>query len=175
MIFIIQHITIRWTKKSRGANGATLRNAVPDRLTLPYKPEPEYENSLIEHKMRYCEENQFSEPEQELSQRVLKLGKREKYRCLNIRWEADQAKVVYQYEPFKGGAPKRTEHPRQVLTLATGEWGQAMYNGRHVSLFRQSGWSYRRDIVNVAVLQKSSEDPFPGEPKSTFSDLAHLL
>jgi hypothetical protein len=175
LIFIIQHIAIHWTKTSRGASGATLRNAVPDQLALPYEPAPEYENTLIEHSAIYSAENRFSEPEQEITQRTLKLGKREKYRCINVRWEDEQAKVVYQYEPFKGGAPKRTEHPRQVLTLAEGEWGQVMYNGRHVSLFRQSGWSYRRDIVNVAVMDESSKNPFTGEPKSTFSDLAHLL
>ena len=175
MILIIQHITIHWTKQSRSAEGATLRNSVPDRLDLPYKVEPENDNTLIEHTVAFREKNQFSEPEQEVSQRELTLGKREKYRCVNVRWEDGKAKVVYQYEPFKGGAPKRTEYPRQVLTLAPGEWGQVMYNGRHVSLFRQSGWSYKKDIVNVAVLEESLLEPFKKEPKNTFSDMAHLF
>ncbi|MCW9706549.1 hypothetical protein [Fodinibius salsisoli] len=175
MTLIIQYITIRWTKKSRSASGATLRNAVPDRLALPYKTEPKYDNSLIEHTVTYCEENQFSEPDQEVNQRLLKLGKREKYRCLDVRWEDEKAKVVYKYDFMEGGAPKRSKYPRQVLTLTSGEWGQAMYNGRHVSLFRFSGWWYKKTIINVAVMSENMKNPFEGKPRSTFSDLAHLI
>lgn len=174
MVIIVQQIITRWTKRSRAAPEAALRNAVPKALALPLVPDRLDTPTLIHHTATYSEAHRFSMPKHEVTGHAVHPRRIERFNCIRLCWDEGQARVVYAYDAIKGGAPERTSYPRQVLALHPGEWGRVIYNGRHVALSGMSGWHYRQDVVNVAVLGRLKREPFTGEPTQSFSDLAHL-
>jgi hypothetical protein len=174
MVIVIQHISTHWTKASRSGPGAKRRSSVPDALPLPFTPDPASELTLVKHTVRYDEEDGFATPHQDVAIGGAVEGRVERFRCVQVRVVDGRAGVVYAWEPSQGGAPPRSTYHRQVLDLAAGEWGRVTYNGRHSALSGMSGWWYRQDVVNVAVLQCAVQEPFAGAPSREFSDLAHL-
>lgn len=137
-------------------------------------PELKYDPMLLHHMAVYSEADHFSMPKQEIAAHKISARATKHFACVRVRWDEGKVHVIYAYDRLHGGAPKRTSYPRQVFSIHPGEWGRVAYNGRHVALSGMSGWFYRQDVLNIAVLKSLKTNPFMDAPKREFSDLAHL-
>src|SRR5215831_12587599 len=99
---IVQKIQTIWTKKSRGAPGAVLRNAVPVALPLPV--DRVSDNSvLFEHCVSFREFDHFSSPSEVVAS--LESSRSAVYGCVRLELGADGLSVIWAYTDSCGGAP----------------------------------------------------------------------
>ncbi|MEO0557043.1 MAG: hypothetical protein AAF170_02550 [Bacteroidota bacterium] len=171
---IVQEIITSWRKRSRGAIAAKAREEVPDTLELPLvSTSAGEEGEVIHHVAWFGDSDTFKASEQSVAVMSFEEQGRLLFGCIRIYPVAESVRVEYVYDMGCGGAPERTSFPRQVLSLAEGEWGQVIYNGRFSEGF-DSEWLYRRRIVNVRYAREVSREPFQGKPVGEFKDLRHL-
>jgi hypothetical protein len=148
---VIQIVTTRWTKASRGQPKAAARAAVPE--VLPFRA-PSGDLVLVETVVA-DEARRF-----ELV-RTPELADGLPLRLANVQIEVvDEAVRVTRRREIGSGWPNR---PRDVMafSLAAGAWGQVVTNHRHSSY---SGWSYDKIVVNVARPAAGAADAFAGDP-----------
>jgi hypothetical protein len=145
-ILAIQRIRTIWTKASRGAAAARVRNAVPNALPLP-QVQPGGTRPLIEHDVTFLESNHFSDPVQAI--KSSDSGDLLTYGCLHIKLSINSVQLIWEYRPDEGGAPPRHPAPKDLFTLHAGQWARIEYNGR---FSHDDGWSYKKSVVNVGLL-----------------------
>ena len=173
-MIIVQEIATWWTKQSRAAGAATARNAVPQQIAFPWLPEVDSPSALIYHRIRFDEDTNFRTPEHEIKVSEVPAFKMLRFGCVHITQRDDLVRVTYAYNVLCGGAPERSAVPRQVFTLARGEWGRVVYNGRWSSLSGMAAWTYKQATLNILHAQTLTQPVFAGEPRTIFRDLADL-
>ncbi|HEX8384642.1 MAG TPA: hypothetical protein VF576_00580 [Rubricoccaceae bacterium] len=170
---VVQEITVWWTKTSRSAPGAAVRNAVPELYDLPFRPATMARFDVVHHGVLVREWTGFGDPEESVEGHAVTPGRPLRLGCVRVEPGPDVVGVVYAYDYACGGAPERTTRPRTVLQLRPGQWGRAVYNGRFED--RGTGeWLYKKVVANVAHVGDPSDAVFSGVPSRTFHDLAHL-
>ncbi len=137
MSIIVQIIDIEWTKKSRGAPQATLRNSVPE--SLPFGKHDLGQGVFVQS-IRYSEIDAFTDP-------VVKkprLVNEQKQREMKLGFVNDQNIV----EVSTWGIPLRNEHGKEKLvgTLNESMWLRIIGNVR-VSL--EHTWAYHKYVYNI--------------------------
>ncbi|HEX9952148.1 MAG TPA: hypothetical protein VGB53_10295 [Rubricoccaceae bacterium] len=170
---VVQEITVWWTKTARSAPGATIRNAVPERFDLPFRPATMARFDIVHHRVLIREWTGFDDREETVEEHRVVAGQPLRLGCVRVEPGPDAVQVVYAYDYTCGGVPERTTRPRPVLLLKPGQWGRVVYNGRFED--RGTGeWLYKKVVANVAHVGDTPEAAFSGEPSKMFSDLAHL-
>jgi len=148
---VIQVVTTRWTKASRGQPKAAARAAVPEVLALRAPGgDLVLVESVVADEQRGFEVVRTSEHAEALPLRVA-----------NVHVEVVEGAVrVTRRREAGAGWPNR---PRDVVafTLDAGEWGQVVTNHRHSSY---AGWSYDKIVANVARPERRAVDAFAGDP-----------
>ena len=164
MMMVVQQVRVVWTKASRGAPGATLRNALPRALPLPLawarylshlcvftETATGFEQSDEHHRL----EDDYRDHEGEL--------------LLDLQGEA--LTVGYGWTEETGLPPRREK--RAAMVLQPGELGRLVVNGRHAL---ESGHTYTQDTFNVALAEMARKDLFTSRaPDKVFSLEAELL
>lgn len=164
-VFIVQHISTWWTKASRGAPMAGVRNAVPERANVPKLKEKDF--SSVIHTIRHDERTNFI-PEEKLFTDVVF----EAVRGISIQKTGDGASVDYAYtldcgQPERGWMKKR-------LTAPTDQWLSIMTNGRFL-LGWDGLWCYEKHVVNVGLFATFDPECFlKSDPVEQFSALGDL-
>lgn len=163
---IVQCIETCWTKVSRGAPGATSRNAVPQLLPLRVPDELTVtEEAAALHHVVFSEAAGFSEP----SHQARVVGVSSLPSECGISVESSGASLAVS---FVGPKSRPREHPRQAFVLQPTEWGQLVYNWR---VPEERTWSYHKRAVNIGFRCKSTEDLFQDSKAAhTFESLNRL-
>ncbi|MGI8335719.1 hypothetical protein ACRYCC_37705 [Actinomadura scrupuli] len=154
----VQWVRTSWTKRSRGGEAATRRNAVPVAFMLPQSGLP------FVHDVRMDESAGF-EP------RIALLDGPPPVDDVDLRESDGLLRVHLSATPY--GVPRRWRRPPAVR-LARGEWLRWQIN------YRFSGtcscgqeWNYRLDTLNLAYGPVDS-GAFLGEPGRHIDERARL-
>jgi hypothetical protein len=190
MIAVIQDISLRWTKQSRSAEGATARRAAArDRFPVSEvsdvgpppgssvgagRPEasPAAGLRLLRHHVSLAEEDGFR-PMHGGTWDDWPDGKVHRMPGLAIRVTRNAVEVTWAWE-WSCGAPERSSEPRLVLTVRPGCWSQAQWNCRYTTLAGLDGWKYEERTVNIGLFEELPDSPFSGEPARRFRAMADL-
>ncbi|UNO39822.1 hypothetical protein [Streptomyces sp. MST-110588] len=143
----VQWVRTTWTKKSRGGEAATRRNAAPVGFALPYErasfpceqaPSP-YERAPFAHVVRMHERDGFApyDSREELSKVAVQLR------------EADGRLRVLPQVWSRYALPARRRRPPTVR-LVPGQWVRWQLNYRFSSAMGIRGWTYWLDTFNIA-------------------------
>ncbi len=171
----VQIISTSWTKASRGARLATMRNRIPKRLPLRL---PNEIPNLLWHSVAYSERNEFSDP---IAVRVSTTCENNRFGCRNaeIQLHDNSATLIYRYQT---GAPARQFFdktgtyvaPEHIIEIPLNCWASIEYNGRF-SCIDTGNWWYEHAVVNVAVGDIVSANVFmTTQPIEHYTQLAHL-
>jgi hypothetical protein len=131
MDVVVQRVRTTWTKKSRGAPGAALRNAVPDAFELPPGPPPLFQDVSVR------EWEGFS-PEMSVVQaapRPSEFGLRMVGAALQVRL------------PNGYGVPRRSYRP--TVLVQRGEWVSWQLNNKWFS--SRGASRYTLTTVGIAL------------------------
>lgn len=163
MTTIIQVIETQWTKRSRSAPRATLRNSVPENYLLGLY---ELDDDVYTQRISYAEINEFSEPYITDLKRINENQQREMK--LELKEIGDRLDV------FCSGIPLRDDYPKakKIGVLSNNTWLKIVGN---VRTSWESTWAYYKYVYNVfygdsslfdsVVLDKKSEAIFVDEAK----------
>jgi hypothetical protein len=172
-IVIVQVISTVWTKESRGAPNAELRNKTPEAIEVPIEPTSFDRPSLLLHKVTYGEFKNFQTPVCNQIE-IIEMPERFDSGCVSIYPTTESVKVIYEH-CFAGGAPYR--HIRKEFHINLRQWAQVVYNGRH-SLFDKHNifeYRYEKCVVNIGLYSIPVSHCFlHSEPVNTTSALALL-
>lgn len=173
MITVVQRIAVEWSKASRGASRAALRNAVPERLSMPPVDLGRHQGRIVVlHEAEALESREFQVYQKcEVQSWDAPLPFRIEPLVLEV--EAEGLRIVYRPGVWSVGAPLRRQKTGKVFSLRPGEWGSVSFNGR---FGYPTGWCYRRQIFHVAVCDSSlpERDLFLGAPLHVFRDECDL-
>jgi hypothetical protein len=169
MLLMVQHISVEWTKASRGGKGAALRNAVPEALPLKDIPATNDPLALIYHHASFLQNDKFQNPHIKIKAEVIMSEQWLDLPCTRIHIAGEQVLVRYSFNSGTGGAPRRDDFPRD-FTLMVSEWIRIKFNGR----FREweGAWYYRKTVLNIGLFEKIARNAFLGEPTRIFNDMA---
>lgn len=162
---IVQEIIVQWSQRSRGVEAAKVRNAIPETFAVPYFPAMSYVQNIVHDKVTFEAGTRHI-----LAVKEFVRNKRVKFGCTRLSWDGNRLVVTYSYDPWCGGAPRRSTAARTVLALPVDSWGQIRYNGR----FGYEGWTYKKTVLNIAYLNTVRADIFLSEPARVFTDMADL-
>lgn len=164
-VLLIQHIATWWTKASRGAPLASVRNAVPERASIP---EPKEKNfSTVIHTIRHDERTNFI-PEEKLFVNAIF----EPVRGISVERSNDGTSAAYEYT-LDCGQPERA-WMRRKLAAPLDEWLSVGTNGRFL-LGWDAVWRYEKHVVNVGLFASFDPDCFLNRaPVDSFSALGDL-
>ena len=164
-MMIIQFITVHWTKKSRGAPEASLRNLVPEAFPLPHSL-AEYGKNMLQEIDVY-ETNQFEHPNVTVNFDVTFAN----LRNLNLEFMSSSDGLGV----FFWGDTKRPSYPKakKVFTLSKGTYGRIISNGRFSS---ESMWHYQKHIYNIYFGETTLNGQYFEEnnPASLYKDETNL-
>mgnify|MGYP000485751723 CR=1 FL=1 len=137
MSLIVQLIDVEWTKKSRGAPNATLRNAVPNQYQLD--PVNIGSGSYL-HKIEYSEYSNFEKP----MVKPLKSMNENQLREIQLSIESNGQSV----DIYSWGIPLRKAYPKQKLVgqLTKGTWLRVTGNAR---VSWETTWAYHKYTYNI--------------------------
>ncbi len=147
-LLVIQEICTEWTKASRGAPRATLRNAVPENVVLSDASRGNCGSAGLYHRLCYGEWNDFSSPVESLAN--VELGEEMLFGCVRIYPLEDPPRVVFAYDMAHGGAPERESRLETAFELQRNAWGRVVYNGRFSEGY-ESVWTYRKTVCNIGL------------------------
>ena len=152
MRLVIQLIHCQWTRASRGAPGATLRNAVPEHLPVPAEilTSPE----CWQHEVSFAESSNFA-PHARLTQLPSDFRS-----TAGLALERNDDGVLCRFVWGPGiGAPER--EARTAFNLRPQQSGRLCFNGR-LSLDAHSdrGWQYQKFVYNIAWVDDCAPDIF---------------
>jgi hypothetical protein len=174
----LQEINVRWHKASRGAPRAVARNRVPEAHTLPANPPntpwparfhhsapkilpppdstDKRATDIFLHHVVYGEDNQFQMPRVQYWI-ALRSGLPGPSTLHLPNWNVppftltggnDTLLVQFEWGAEVGAPLRNYRHRREQATLATGQWMQVRYNGRHI--YGEDGtWYYEKHAVNI--------------------------
>jgi hypothetical protein len=155
MDVIVQRVRTAWSKKSRGFRHATLRNAAPIAIELPYGPLPLF------HDITMDEDDDFTP-------RVKVLHEAPSQREFGLRLVGAALRVQL---PNGFGVPVRFHRP--AVLLQPGEWVRWHLNNRFTSTTTRGGWYYTLNTVSIA-LGPMPPDAFLGEAPHIIDERAAL-
>ena len=166
---LIQQIETIWSKDSRSAKKAEIRNSVPEIFEVP-----NFKNNVHQF-IKYDEKDGFELPNVTTSD-FNKNKSNHYFGALRLHFENDVLKVTYIYSPEQVGAPTRTMVPRTILSLENGEWGKVIYTGRFCGSHTGYGdWFYRKEVFNIANIEQPNKTVFDDiMPSKTFQDIKNL-
>jgi hypothetical protein len=144
-MLIIQEIITRWTKESRGAPGAVLRNQVPEVLSIPTPSDPMTDDTWIYQKVIFDEHKKFKDPFEQLD--LLTPFKLTKFGIAEITEQSSCIAICINYGAWDG-APRRDFLKKKAFLLMKGDFGQIRYNWR-IS-YDEGGWAYQKTTLNIA-------------------------
>lgn len=166
MTVIVQAITTRWGKASRGAPGAVSRAAVPESVSLSVV---DAGVGVTLHEMEASEVHSFEVDDRgiralgALPVEVAGLHLEEISGRLQVTRLGDTS--------VRAGWPPRS-HDVSAFVLDTGQWGRTIRNSR---LSGYQGWSYSKTVVNVAYQPRPSEPVFVvSTPDFVLDEQEHL-
>lgn len=164
---LIQFITVQWSKASRGAPGAALRNAVAETFPLSFEILSGNPGVHLQN-IRLSESQQFQDPVTSLQTHLNTAGLSK----LNLHIE----KANSQCRIFYWGDIKRPIYPKikHAFSLLPGEYGQIISNGRDPV---EDTWHYEKHIYNIYFGQSSiSESHFlENAPDRYYKDEVNLF
>lgn len=182
-IIVVQVIVTHWTKRARGEPHATLRNSVPERLSLPAQMGARRPLCVV-HDVSYGEWNDFSAP---ISDQVLehdhlpillhgcgglRIGGGELRIIFEGSYDADLAPSVL---PDYGamGMPRRAV-PLRPFALRPGQWGEIRYLGRR-SVGPEGLHVYRKCVYNIGWFSDWSPRVFiQTQPQRRFDSMPNV-
>jgi hypothetical protein len=170
-VIVVQQITARWTKATRGAARAARRNAVPEVARLPMEGVDKPSVAVLQHALLYDERIDFSQPNDEIvinpPDRPLKVG------CVRIAPTANWVIATFEYDRVVCGDPERGRD-RKELVVAVGQWAQFAYNGRFG--LSPDEWRYEKTVVNVGLFPRLRPSLFVQTPPTfVFSSIGRLF
>jgi hypothetical protein len=178
-MIIIQQIRVTWSKKSRGAPGAALRNAVPK--SIPVELEEctfLFESYIFEEWDSFKQKWAVHSANNLIPYHVGNLLLKYQNEALDIgfQWEYRIGKIalgkIRGVSPWKFGSgvgyPYRHDI-RSAFHLSSGMFGRLIING----LYRRRGSStwYSQDIYNIAVFEQPTPDLFISREPNRIIDL----
>ena len=167
-MLVVQRIRIEWTKASRGGEGATLRNALPEICPLP--PLRQVGGEYLFHDIHFREWDQFACRETLAESKIpghLDLSPL----FLHVAPDRIQAKFLWSWKDC--GAPERDSH--DLFSLALGEWAQFRCNGRFgPQTPGESSWWYRKSIFTIAFIEEFDAGIFSSQPATSAERIAVL-
>lgn len=182
-MLLIQHIKIYWDKSCRGAPYAIDRSHISKGYQLP---KTFYYNTAIGYPLHYLYLQQDKDGFKEVINRTERITDFDNVRvgALEIITESDSYKVNYRYD-FHRAIPERLKYSNEIsmytplnetaFTLAQGEYGRVIYNGRYTD-FDCGIWYYNLDIINIKnITEPSNLDVFINEePQKEYKQMAYL-
>lgn len=162
--FVVQHVTVEWTKRSRGGAGAARRNAVPHGYALPHPPA-----GRGVHHVTCRERGEFTAAQEWLPLPERGRGPAAAVREHELRLRPDGPALHVLLEAGAYGMPRRPRRP--AVRLRPGEWLRWLVNARMHG--DEDGWWYRLDTYNV-VVGPHGADVFLGTPTRVVDERAHL-
>ncbi len=181
MILVIQQITAKWTKQSRGAPHSARRNAVPTTLSLPNQfntPQLESTPICIAHQhVLFDEETDFT-PQETLTVHAVEPPNRHfKFGCIHPSFSQDTVEILFEYSTSCAGAPDRASPAKMAFELGVNDRGKIVYNGRF-SRGYSGGWYYQKQVFNVMLLAEWSDKDVSlfvdHKPQKVYENLADL-
>jgi hypothetical protein len=161
--FVLQHVIVEWTKRSRGGAGAARRNAVPHGYPLPQAA-----TGRGVHHVTCLEYRDFAATE-EWVPLPAPGGPAAPWREHELRLRLDGAALHVLLEAGSYGMPRRPRRP--AARLRPGEWLRWLINSRMHG--DEDGWWYRLDAYNV-VVGPHGADVFLGTPTRVVDERAYL-
>jgi hypothetical protein len=153
---IVQEVATRWTKSSRGGEGAALRNRCPVAFPVP--------SGATWHRIEMNESRDF-EPVQEFAGEI----PQPVHEGLSLRIRHGRLSVLPQVSAF--WMPKRHRRPPRH-SIGPGEWLRWSVNYR---LGLDDGWMYGLVSWNVAFWVSPMDGTlFLGDPPQKVDELASL-
>lgn len=166
-IFIIQYISTWWTRASRGAPMACVRNAVPTRITISH-PVPKDANRLF-HARNYSESNGFEPDDGHIivNEHLWNLG------SVTFKKTEEGASVLYNYT-LACGLPHRFGM-RAKLFSPLDRWCQVVSIGRFKTYEYNPQIYYWKGVKNVGLFTSFDPECFlKSDPIEQFSALGDL-
>lgn len=160
---VVQHIRVVWTKASRGAPGAVVRNAVPAAVLIETAPLAPW----VFHSVHFLERSGFKPESQHQFTRETH---RERDRGLLLELLPDGLHVGFRWEPGVGQPPRHER--REAFTLSVGGYARVIVNGRHAP---DEGHWYTQETYNVVFGDVVDVDTFTARPPTEVLDLRETL
>ena len=173
---VIQLLHSRWTKASRGGDGAVTRAELPLASHLPLES---FAAPITLHTVRFWERDDFV-PSDGVTRfyTIAELPLRD----LTIRPASDGVSVVHIRDQLNAAIADRlytdefgnTVYGIDAFSLSDGEWGQIQYNGRYTCI--DSGrWWYEQSVYNIGLFTDIDVKRFTAtDPIDRFVELATL-
>mgnify|MGYP006883380076 FL=1 len=164
---LVQVVETTWSKASRGAPAATLRNSTPESLPYGGRALRVIDEAVQLHEVLYREpefsgEHRFRKPlsPERLRQRL----------DLEFRWTGSELAVS-----FFGQLAMPERAPRlRALVLAPEQAGRLVHNWRTFQTF-SGEWEYWKRVVNIVVTTQAPDCWFLRPPDALFRDTHHLF
>lgn len=153
-MLVVQRITTRWTKSSRGGDAAARHNATPLGMQLP--PLPGATPGYLFHDVRFQEWDDFA-----CHASVVESAARNDVRIEPLFLHVTRTRVTARFVWSRRhcGAPERDSH--DLFRLELGQWGRFVCNGRFgADSFAGCAWTYHRTVFNVALIEDLDRDMF---------------
>lgn len=203
-LVLLQEITVRWHKASRGAPEAVARNRVPEVHALPANPPntswpSRFQHSapqvlpppdatgnraadIFLHHVVYGEGNQFQAPHVQywiaLHSRLPEPSTLHlphwNVPSLTLTGTGDGLQLQFSWSHEIGAPPRYHRHMQEQILLAAGQWLQVRFNGRHI--YQDDGtWYYEKHVLNIGLADAFVPAMFViGPPDHQLSDFADL-
>ena len=141
-----------WSKASRGAPQAALRNAVPEGFSMPpVDLGPRQGRIVVLHEAEALESREF-QVFQKCEVHGWESPRPFRIEPLVLEVGPEGLRIGYRPGIWSVGAPLRRQKTGRVFSLRPGEWGSVSFNGR---FGYRTGWGYRSQIFHVAVCDLS--------------------
>lgn len=163
-----QHVTIWWTKRSRGMPQAQTRAQLPRAYSLSAAEIALLGNGGI-HLVTLAEQEDFT-PHREV--RPLPDKTRIGVGAVTARATATGAHLSYRYNGLVG-APDRSHRPPVEFDVALGRRARVAYNGRFSGYGVE--WIYKLSVVTIAVGIAPGVELFTHTPHHNVEDLVELF
>ncbi len=165
---VVQHIEIVWSKKSRGGDGARVRNSMPDAVRMPQGPGS---SPCMLHQATFSEWQGFDQQDTtRMSTTFEELG----LKFLSGVIDDAGLTITFHRDGYNAATPSIFPY-KPLFTLQEGEFGRFLYNGRYTD--NDTGeWWYEKHVYNVGWLTEWHPDLFINNtPQAEFRELARLL
>ncbi|WKU44648.1 hypothetical protein Q3V23_11490 [Streptomyces sp. VNUA116] len=162
MDIAVQWVRVTWTKRSRGAEAATIRNALPLAFVLPEAPFPDAPLPVV-HDVVMSEREAFAARESLRGPAETGVRLRESGGHLLVRPPA--------LSSLQAIPPRRRRPP--AVRLAPGEWLRWQLNHRCSSAAGMADWFYEQTTLNIAY-GPHARDVFLGAPTRHVDERGYL-